>query len=76
MSLWTQVVFVFTIKPNITRENMHEYLTYDINFKKRQLPLYAQSTTVRYTLRRVVIVLGTFYLQSSYKRVCNITGEA
>ena len=70
MSLWTQVVFVFTIKPNITRENMHEYLTYDMNLKKRQLPLYAQSTTVRYTLRRVVIVLGTFYLQSSYKRVC------
>ena len=35
MSLWTQVVFVFTIKPNITRENMHEYLTYDINLKKK-----------------------------------------
>ena len=61
MWLWTQVIFLFTI--DITRENMHEYLTLDMNLKKlRQLQLFSQSITVRYTLRRAVIVLGTIYL--------------
>ena len=32
MWLWTQVIFLFTI--NIARENMHEYLTIDMNLKK------------------------------------------
>ena len=66
MWLWTQVIFLFTI--NITRENMHEYLTPDMNLKKKNTDncmLFSQSITVRYTLRRAGIVLGTIYLQSS-----------